>query len=244
MTGDLAALYTEDFYAQANGAGSLPSAQVCVPLIVDLLAPSSVIDVGCGRGEWLSQFLSAAIPVLGIDGPHVDLTHLLIPADRFRQHDLRTSLDLGERADVALCLEVAEHLPPEYAPQLVRSLTRLAPAVVFSAAVPGQGGVHHVNEQWPWYWQELFERERFACLDVFRHRIWHDDRVAHYYQQNLLLFVDPNVHAELMRQHYRPELRRQLTLVQSYILDELSSRPRATRSFVDRLRLKAQQLFG
>jgi SAM-dependent methyltransferase len=245
VSNDLASLYTDRFYSQANAAGASPSAKVCVPIVIDLLSPSRVIDVGCGRGEWLSEFLaSESVTVLGVDGPHVDRSQLLIPPDRFQQHDLRTSLDLHDRADVALCLEVAEHLPSECAPGLVRSLTRLAPAVVFSAAVPGQGGVHHVNEQWPWYWQELFEREGFTCLDAFRSRIWHDDRVAHYYQQNLMLFVNPDVHPNLVHQYYQPDRRRQLTLVQSYILDELSSRPPRRNSILGRIPQKLRQLFA
>ena len=86
-------------------------------------------------------------------------------------------------------LEVAEHLPPDSADALVESLTRLAPFVLFSAAIPLQGGWHHINEQWPEYWAEKFLARGFVAVDCFRPRIWTDDRVQRYYRQNLLLLV-------------------------------------------------------
>ena len=41
--------------------------------------------------------------------------------------------------------------------QLVATITKHGDAVLFSAAIPGQGGQDHLNEQWPEYWQKKFE---------------------------------------------------------------------------------------
>jgi hypothetical protein len=96
---------------------------------------------------------------------------------------------LSERFDLAISLEVAEHLPRRSASGFVRSLCQLAPIVLFSAAVPGQGGEHHVNEQWPEYWRQAFANHHFVMFDPFRPLLWHDERVAFYYRQNLFLFI-------------------------------------------------------
>jgi hypothetical protein len=93
------------------------------------------------------------------------------------------------RYDLAVCLEVAEHLPESSAADLVRALTAFAPVVLFSAAVPGQGGVGHINEQWPAYWKGLFEQHGFYRRDPIRPRIWTNERVHWWYRQNIFLFA-------------------------------------------------------
>lgn len=181
--------YTREFFDR-NEETALPSARVIVPIVVSLLRPQSVVDVGCGRGAWLRAFLENGVPdVLGVDGHHLDRSRLLIPASHFLAHDLREPLRLRRRFDLALCLEVAEHLPQRAAATLVRGLTRAADHVLFSAAIPGQGGVGHVNEQWPSYWAGLFRELGFRCLDPIRPRIWSVPQVAWWYRQNTFLYV-------------------------------------------------------
>ena len=144
--------YGQDFY-DAQSAGSRRSAEVIVPIVMDLLRPSKVVDIGCGSGAWLSVFKErGASKVLGLDGHWVNTDCLQIARDEFVPVDLEQPLKLQDRFDLAVCMEVAEHLAPETARPLVDSLVNLAPAVLFSAAVPFQGGTGHVNEQWPDYW--------------------------------------------------------------------------------------------
>ena len=90
---------------------------------------------------------------------------------------------------MALCLEVGEHLPESKAVDLVESLTRLAPVVLFSAAVPQQSGENHVNEQWQTWWADLFRRFDYVPLDCIRRRVWEDPDVDWWYTQNMLLMV-------------------------------------------------------
>jgi SAM-dependent methyltransferase len=170
--------------------GAMESAQAIVPLVIDLVQPRSVIDVGCGTATWLSVLHRHGVEdVLGVDGSYVDPAQLLIPAQDFIAHDLSDPIQLARRFDLALSLEVAEHLPAASAPTLVKSLVDLAPVVLFSAAIPGQGGIHHVNERWPDYWAALFAEHGFIPVDAVRPRIWTNLAVEPWYAQNMLLFV-------------------------------------------------------
>jgi SAM-dependent methyltransferase len=181
--------YSETFYEQHTMGSSL-SASVMVPLLLELIQPLSVVDVGCGTGGWLKVFHQHGVKdVLGIDGDYVDKEALLIPTRQFLSFDLAKQLQLDRRFDLVLSLEVAEHIPVECAVVFVESLINLGPIILFSAAIPSQGGTHHINEQWPDYWARLFNERGFACLDCLRHRVWNDARVEWWYAQNILLFV-------------------------------------------------------
>lgn len=178
-------------YFDVSLAGSAGSASVCVPLILEVTRARSVVDVGCGRGAWLAEFIRRGIETtVGIDGPYVRREELHIPPACFRPADLSVEIPIPRRFDLAICLEVAEHLSPDRAKGLVEALTRLAPLVVFSAAVPGQGGQGHINEQWPAYWAGLFEECGYGWADPFRPRWWDAPGVDWWYAQNTLLFAD------------------------------------------------------
>ena len=183
--------YAPSFYGEATGA--LRSANLVVPLVLSCARITSVVDVGCGTGSWLAAFRANGIEdVLGFDGDWVDPNKLKIPVDRFVAHDLTTPLSVDRRFDLAVCLEVAEHLPSTRAPSLVQDLTRLAPCVLFSAATPGQGGTHHTNEQPLSYWAHYFEQEGFLPLDLLRPAIWANDKIEWWYRQNMLIFAARN----------------------------------------------------
>lgn len=185
-------LYDRGFHT-AIESGSERSARVIVPLVVQKLRPLSVVDVGCGTGSWLKEFKRhGAREVLGIDGSRRAVA-LKVEEREFVEKDLTQPLALGRRFDLAVCLEVAEHLPEEYGPGFIAQLTRLAPAVLFSAAVPYQGGTGHVNEQWPEYWAEHFSRQGFVAVDTIRPDVWTNPEVEFWYAQNTLLFVHPDI---------------------------------------------------
>jgi len=156
------------------------SAAALVPVLLETFFPTSVVDVGCGEGWFLEAFKSHGLRTHGIDGPwieaaqHVDLAVPPYP-------------ELDRRYDMALCLEVAEHVPEEHADDLVAWLTTIAPLVVFSAAIPGQGGEGHINEQWPGYWADKFAHNKCHVTGALRWTIWDDDRISWWYRQNLLV---------------------------------------------------------
>ncbi len=148
--------------------------------------PASILDVGCGTGTWLRAALDCGVlDVVGIDGVEIPREQLLLPPEKFLCHNLNAPVDLGRRFDVVTCLEVAEHLEPEVEKVLIQTLTRHADKILFSAACPSQPGQHHVNCQWPDYWQSLFNSEGFICSDSIRWQIWDDQNIEPWYRQNL-----------------------------------------------------------
>ncbi|MBO0349881.1 class I SAM-dependent methyltransferase [Phormidium pseudopriestleyi FRX01] len=182
-------LYNQQFYENQQ-QGSVESAQVVVPMIQNLIQPQSVVDVGCGVGSWLSVFDACGVEdYLGIDGDYVDQTMLLIPPSKFQAGDLIQPIHLTRTFDLAVSLEVAEHLPHDQAEQFVKTLTSLAPVILFSAAIPFQGGTGHVNEQWPEYWQTYFNRCGYILFDVFRANLWNNEAVQPWYRQNIFLYL-------------------------------------------------------
>lgn len=181
--------YKEPFFSSMRH-GARQSARVLVPIILQVVRPNSVVDIGCGDGTWLSVFHEHGIDdLLGIDGEYVHQHLLQIPGHQFCPRDLTKPFRIERSFDLALSLEVAEHLPPPCASAFVESLTALAPMVLFSAAIPFQSGTHHVNEQWPDYWAALFNRQGYLPIDCIRGKVWENEQVEYWYAQNTLLFV-------------------------------------------------------
>lgn len=231
-------VYNQAFY-RAQRDGALRSAQAIVPLVLDIVAARSAVDVGCGIGAFVKTFQDRGIvDVLGIDGGYVPRDMLMIEPERFRAHDLAAPLTLERRFDVALSLEVAEHLPAPAAEGFVDSLCRLSDVVVFSAAVPGSAGTPslwpqvHVNEQWQSWWVERFAARGYVLHDVLRPLLWDRSEVEWWYRQDILLFARPEapirvdglaampvldvVHPELFAQRARDHLGLR-DLIESYI---------------------------
>lgn len=187
------ALYTEAFF-KSQRSGSRRTAELVLPIVRQLVNPQSVLDVGCGVGPWLAAWRAAGVSdVMGIDGSHVKLDALEIPRENFRTHDLSTPLRLDRTFDLAMSLEVGEHLPTAIAPAFVDTLTSSAPAVLFSAAIPCQGGVGHVNEQWQSWWADLFSARGFVALDCIRPAIWANESAEWWYAQNAILYIRQDV---------------------------------------------------
>jgi len=179
--------YNREFFTHQNGA--LRSARRMLPIVFDLTRPRTMVDVGCGIGAWAKAAKELGCVITGLDGDWVPRDQLLIDEREFVASDLSAPAPLSTQFDIAVSLEVAEHLPSGVAERFVRFVTSLAPVVLFSAAVPWQRGTGHVNEQFPAYWAELFQRCGFAPLDVIRPRCWYDQEIEFYYRQNVLLFV-------------------------------------------------------
>ena len=181
--------YTQSFFNDLQ-AGSKQSATEIVPLVLELLKPSSVVDIGCGSGEWLSVFNRYGVEdILGVDGNYVDRNSLAISSDKFLALDLTQPFTINRKFDLVVSLEVAEHLPIESAEIFIDSLTKLGSVILFSAAIPFQGGTHHVNEQWQEYWVELFSNKNYEVIDCIRPQVWQNHNVEYWYAQNTFVFV-------------------------------------------------------
>ena len=182
--------YGHTFYKDRHQK-TVYSANTILSIVFDALPKvHSAVDFGCGVGTFLSVLKEkGAEEIQGIDGPWVNKDLLEIPQQNFRQVNLEDKIELDRRYDLAISLEVAEHLRPEVAETFVESLVNASDFILFSAAIPFQGGKDHNNEQWPDYWEALFNERGYDVLDIVRREIWDDKEIPTWYRQNILLFV-------------------------------------------------------
>lgn len=193
--------YDRGFFAhQALAVGPAGGLDQVASSLVSLLAPQSVVDVGCGVGVFISAMRNLGVgSVLGVDGPWVPPDLRRLPADCFLEHDLTRPLVLDRRFDLVVSLEVAEHLDARHALDFVRSLVALGPVVVLSAAIPLQDGTHHVNEQWPAYWAGHFRSHGYVPIDCLRAGWLMNPAIARCYSQNAIVYLDPVARPDLFR---------------------------------------------
>ncbi len=183
-------IYSDTFFDYID-TGARSSARAFIGLLVPWLTPQSVLDLGCGRGVWLDEWRSSGVAdVMGVDGDYVDRSALAIPPEQFHPANLTQPVETGRRFDLAQSLEVGEHLPLSAADILVESLTKAADRVVFSAAVKGQGGECHINEQPLSFWQSLFEARGYVPYDCLRPCLSSATEVEPWYRYNAILYVN------------------------------------------------------
>jgi SAM-dependent methyltransferase len=227
-----------DFWYDQRDQRTRESAEKVLRCVFDIHSARSVVDIGCGIGTWLATAKRlGADTLLGIDGPHVPLDMLAIEATQFSSQDLITLSRIDGRYDLAIAMEVAEHLPPSRGEGFVKLLCSTSDVVLFSAAIPGQGGNGHINEQALSYWSKLFAAQGYTAYDFVRPIIWNDDAVMRWYRQNVMLFsktdlsdrlcdvgylrlphsmidlVHPEVYGKLVQSAQRPSSRRAFKLL-------------------------------
>lgn len=163
-----------------------------VPIIMDLINPKSVIDIGCGIGTFLYCFKKFGTKkILGVDGKWVNKSLLdkYLSPDEFLEFDIECPFEINEKFDLVVSLEVAEHLCAESADIFINNLISCGNVVLFSAAIPLQGGQNHVNEQWLDYWEEKFNNYNFVVHDVLKPLLWNNPKVFCWYKQNMVIFA-------------------------------------------------------
>ena len=189
--------YDETFYEYLED-GALLSASKILPFILSKLSLNSVIDFGCGRGAWLHQWKKQGVrTVHGFDGPYVDAASLLIDEKEFSGVDLTQAVDLKQTFDMAYSLEVAEHIPTIASEQFVKNICQHSKMVMFSAAVPGQGGENHINEQTLSFWHALFAAQDYELFDWIRAEFKTDSDVEPWYKYNTVFYAHKSVIKEL-----------------------------------------------
>lgn len=188
--------YDDAFYAFHDDMAAAPIKEALSIVLGLLPGTKSCIDVGCGIGTWLGVLSQLGIrDVLGVDGPWVPIEHLRIPTTSFLKWDFsRGWPEIKRRYDMAISLEVGEHFQTGLADGFVAFLCSLSDVVVFSAAIPLQGGTNHVNEQWPEYWAEKFRANGYVAVDAFRPGLSGIEGLAAYYKQNMFLATERHLY--------------------------------------------------
>lgn len=185
-------VYDHEFYNMISRI--IPDEKQIIPYVLERLNPKSIVDFGCGEGLWLMEAKrnDGSIKVLGLDGNYINRSRLLIAQDEFLGVDLRKKIELSKKFDLAISTEVAEHIEKEYVDVFVDNLTRAADCILFSAAVPGQGGDHHVNEQWQSYWVKKFKSRGYVPDFSIRNHFWNNENMNCWRKQNLIMFFKTN----------------------------------------------------
>jgi SAM-dependent methyltransferase len=183
-------------YIHSEDKHNLHDPNIIVPEIMRLLRPTSVIDFGCGIGTFLKVFKNCGVKkVLGIEGKWTNkaLVNKYLEPYEFMVFDLQQSIFINNKFDLAISLEVAEHLDPNAADTFVANLVAASNVVLFSAAIPKQGGQNHINEQWITYWEDKFRNHGFILYDVIRPIFWDNNQLFWWYRQNMVVFAPPGL---------------------------------------------------
>ena len=191
-------VYNAEFYTDME-ISSVTSAKEIIPILINRYQPISVVDIGCGTGAFAREFIQNGVEdVVGYEGDWMRETETLLQKDKYIYVDFTNEISATRIYDLCLCLEVAEHLDYSSARTLVSTLTSFSQRVVFSAAIPRQGGNHHINEQWPEFWAELFAEKGFILEWDPRLSIWSNSKIASCYRQNLLVFEKRENHETII----------------------------------------------
>ncbi len=182
--------YNDAFY-DSQMRQSLDSARIVLADLFSYWKPSSIVDVGCGRGTWLQAAHELGCTRLsGLDGHWNSAEKMVLPNISFQPVDLNLSLKLsGDRFDLSMSLEVAEHVTPQASENFVETLTAAADAVLFGAAYTGQPGTDHINTRPHSFWAGLFLKRGYVVFDIVRPKFWDDSTVQPWYRQNTFLYV-------------------------------------------------------
>lgn len=146
--------------------------------------PQSVLDIGCGTGKALDYFLDQGINAVGVEGSRKAIAHAK-NKELIVRYNLEKVLDLYRKFDMIWSFEFVEHVHPRAIKNLIQTFSNHSDKIVMSAAVPGQGGCGHFNEQLPAYWIEHFETCGYRLNKIKTEDL---KSTGELYVQNILVF--------------------------------------------------------
>jgi SAM-dependent methyltransferase len=183
-------------YIHSENLHNMISPRIVTKLILKFISPKSVVDFGCGLGTWLRAFKeNGSFEILGLDGKwfNKELLFKNIEEKEFRMVDLENPIILNKTYDLVISLEVAEHLSEKKSDIFVQSLVSAGKIILFSAAIPKQGGFNHINEQWTGYWKEKFAKHDYYFHDIIRKQIWNNTDIEWWYKQNIFIVAHKSI---------------------------------------------------
>jgi len=188
MENDLSTFYDHHFYDKLEKE-VLKSSKVLAPIIVNKYNPKSILDIGCGNGIWLKTFEDYGInDYLGTDGDYVNEDIFRADYSKFIAKNLESEVNFNKKFDLAISLEVGEHISKHSSETYIKSICKHSDLIIFSAAIPGQKGTNHINENPQSFWAELFKKQGFHPYDEIRPIIWYDSRILYWYRQNIIVY--------------------------------------------------------
>lgn len=197
--------YNQGFYNQQANESYKTAKNVLELIFEKIMLPKSVLDIGCGVGSWLKAATElGANDIFGIDGSDLAKINLFIDSDRFEQRDLTKFTHLNRQFDMAISLEVAEHISSDKHHAYIKTICSHSETILFSAAIPYQGGTGHVSENWPQYWKTQFSAHGYECFDIIRPIIWDAKGISFWYKQNILMFAKGKAASLLKERGYSP----------------------------------------
>lgn len=162
--------------------------------IFELFHPKSILEFGCGDGNLTRVLQKEGISITALDGfSQPDFSKFRnISFHKLDLNNVETVNNFiktnGKKYDLAICMEVAEHLKPEVSENLIEWLASSADRVIFSASVTMQGGEGHINCRNRLFWNDLFEKKSFFLNDVIRKSIRKFPDVGIWYRLNTLVY--------------------------------------------------------
>lgn len=160
-------------------------------VLVDLFGPQKVVDIGCGTGGVMQAFANLDCEVHGYDGSSASVRYCHERGlSQVQKLNLTKAQNIPARGDLAISLEVAEHLPERFAANYCRLLASVAPICIMTAARPGQTGHLHLNEQPQSYWNNLLKRHdmNYDSDMVGQIKERYSENMIRDYRDNLMVF--------------------------------------------------------
>lgn len=184
--------YDQDWHHH-YGLITSQSAHKMIGYLRNLFNIHSAIEFGCGHAHWLEAAEKLGVSdIRGLDGEWTELDQLRIDQSKFHIVDLEKPVDLKRKFDLAICMEVGEHLHQNASAQFINSICKHADLVLYGAAIPLQGGFKHINEKWQSFWAGHFHAEGYRAFDLMRPVFWSDTGIHYYYRQNALIYISQN----------------------------------------------------
>ncbi|GBR74264.1 putative methyltransferase [Candidatus Termititenax aidoneus] len=190
-TNNLGQLYNKSDHEEQATISAQKSARLILEIVKKYFMPKSVIDIGCGAGTFLKCWQDMGVKELkGLDLYSGDFERLLVSKDLLDIVDLNNfSAEKYPKYDMAISLEVAEHIQANSSKMFVNNLAKLSDLILFSAAIPFQPGTAHINCRPIQFWVDLFNAAGFDCFDCIRPAAMKNKDIEWWYSQNIMLFA-------------------------------------------------------
>ena len=231
--------YSEHFYKSVTSR-ALTASEVIANTLLQNCNPNSIIDIGAGDGSWIVTLASKseAKRLIAVDLPGSNFESIKnsnktieVQTIDFEQEMIQN----GEPYDLAICVEVIEHISSDRALRLLDWMSENCRAIIFSGATPGQGGTHHINEQSQSYWIGSMSKRGFIPIDNMRPQLINNKKVASYYRNNIFLYIN----SRYINEAYIVELLKESITQDSFIFKDIrNSLEKITHKIVSLLPVK------